>query len=43
MRLKDKLVAASRVCPVIHKVRVRPASRSAVATCWKQEIFKEVM
>jgi len=32
-RLEHELVDANRVCPGIHKVRVGPATRSAVATC----------
>ena len=32
MRLEYKLVDANRVCPGIHKVRVKPATWSMVAT-----------
>jgi len=32
MRLEHELVDANRVCPGIQKVRVGPATRSAVAT-----------
>jgi len=31
-RLEYELVGANNVCPDIHKVRVRPATRSVVAT-----------
>ena len=32
MRLEYELVKAKKVCPFIHRVRVRPATRSVVAT-----------
>ena len=32
MKLEYELVNVNRVCPGIHKARLRPATRSAVAT-----------
>jgi len=36
MRLEYEVVDANRVCPGIQKVRVEPATKSVVATCYKR-------